>query len=180
MSKSMVKDRSPRNTQVVDALRRELNRNTQRISQKFWQEFELIRNQQRTQLEEERRSRERITTLMRDTNLEVQQQVEALSRSISSHGVNPAAPSPSMRRGELAIMPPIEEEELPTERKTAPIQPNEKRSGASVHRQRRPPSPSVQQPRAPPSYRATIIPSRTPSRSSPVTSKVKLADKPKK
>ncbi|KAM8717922.1 hypothetical protein ACLKA7_004600 [Drosophila subpalustris] len=181
MSKRAVEDELPRDAHVVHALRRELNRNTRRISQTFWQEFEQIRSQQRDQLEQERRSRERIATLMRDTNLEAQQQLEALSRSISSHGINPAAPSPCMRREVPALMPSPEQEE----RKSSPVQltKNIPKSTKSAVK-RRQPSASVQfpsLPRAPPSSRATIVASRPPTRSTPHTSKLKLklADKPK-
>ncbi|XP_034473540.1 uncharacterized protein LOC117780951 [Drosophila innubila] len=187
----MSKDELPRDAQVVHALRRELNRNTRRISQTFWQEFESIRNQQRDQLEQERRSRERITTLMRDTNLEAQQQLEALSRSISSHGINPAAPSPRMQREVPSIMPASEEQPMP-ERKSSPgPRAKSNTSNARATLKRRQPTSSVQfpasmphLPRAPPSSRATIVPSnatpvRTSTRSTPYTSKLRLADKPK-
>ncbi|KAL7725965.1 hypothetical protein ACLKA6_016380 [Drosophila palustris] len=188
MSKRAVEDELPRDAHVVHALRRELNRNTRRISQTFWQEFEQIRSQQRDQLEQERRSRERITTLMRDTNLEAQQQLEALSRSISSHGINPAAPSPCMRREVPALMPSPEQEEqppMPEERKSSPVQlPKNIPKSTKSAVKRRQPSASVQfpsLPRAPPSSRATIVASRPPTRSTPHTSKLqlKLADKPK-
>ncbi|KAH8377259.1 hypothetical protein KR093_004576 [Drosophila rubida] len=175
----------PRDAHVVHALRRELNRNTRRISQAFWQEFEQIRSQQRDQLAQERNNRERITTLMRETNLEAQQQLEALSRSISSHGINPAAPSPCMRRELPVIMPPGEEQGA-QEQKTFPL-----RKVALKRRQigaRTPPPSTPNLPRAPPSSQATIGPqssSSTSRRGVHFSSKSrpkipKLAEKPRK
>lgn len=94
----LTKEEIPRDARQVQALRRELQRNTQLISQAFWQEFEQIRNSQRNQLAAETANRERLTEIMNETNLEAQRQIDALSRSISSHGINPLAPSPVMRR----------------------------------------------------------------------------------
>lgn len=109
----LTKEEIPRDARQVQALRRELQRNTQLISQAFWQEFEQIRNSQRNQLAAETANRERLTEIMNETNLEAQRQIDALSRSISSHGINPLAPSPVMRR-ELPAPP--------TSRKDAQLQ----------------------------------------------------------
>ncbi|KAH8293165.1 hypothetical protein KR044_007491 [Drosophila immigrans] len=182
MSKrTLAVDKLPRDAHVVQALRRELNRNTRRISQAFWQEFEQIRNQQRSQLAQEQSDRERISTLMRETNLEAQQQLEALSRSISSHGINPAAPSPCMRRELPAIMPPTEEPTLQL--------PSNLTRGTLSRRKpdARPPPPTTPTlPRAPPSSRATIVPTsaasinrRAQTKSRATIPKLKLAEKPK-
>lgn len=112
------KEEIPRDKHVVQALRRELNHNTQRISQSFWQEFEQIRNNQRNQLASETANRERITEIMNETNQEAQRQIDALSRSISSHGINPLAPSPIMRT-ELPA-PQVQEERPPQQAKKSP------------------------------------------------------------
>lgn len=109
----LTKEEIPRDARQVQALRRELQRNTQLISQAFWQEFEQIRNSQRNQLAAETANRGRLTEIMNETNLEAQRQIDALSRSISSHGINPLAPSPVMRR-ELPAPP--------TSRKDAQLQ----------------------------------------------------------
>ncbi|XP_023173422.1 uncharacterized protein LOC111601175 [Drosophila hydei] len=119
MSKRATKNELPRDAHVMQVLRRELNRNSHQITQTFWHEFEQIRRRQRNQLIQERENRERLSLLMRDANLETQQQAEALSRSISSHGVNPIAPSPRMRRDPPAIMPAAEE--ISKELKNTPI-----------------------------------------------------------
>ncbi|XP_060656030.1 uncharacterized protein LOC132791205 [Drosophila nasuta] len=183
MSKSI--DKLPRDPQMVQALRRELNRNTRRISQSFWQEFEQIREQQRGQLAQEQSDRDRITTLMRETNLEAQQQLEALRRSISSHGINPAAPSPCMRREQPAIMPATAEQTQET--KDIPLQLATNRQKVAIKRRQMDARPSATAspnlPRAPPSSRATIVPnsatSRAQTRSRSQFSKLKLGEKPK-
>lgn len=108
----LAKEEIPRDTHQVQMLRRELKRNTQLISQAFWQEFEQIRNSQRNQLASETANRERLTEIMNETNLEAQRQIDALSRSISSHGINPLAPSPIMRR-ELPAPPTFRKEAYP-------------------------------------------------------------------
>ncbi|EDV99268.1 uncharacterized protein LOC6566910 [Drosophila grimshawi] len=162
-SRRISKGKVPRDVHLVMALRRELNRNSRQITQTFWQEFEQIRNQQRHQLVEERNNRESIAALIRDANQDAIQQAEALGRSISSHGINPVAPSPCMRREAPAIMP------------------VEHKNDSTIHVQQVLPSStsSTYVPRAPPSSRATIpgIPS---IRTSPNLSKLQLSQKPRK
>ncbi|XP_064535461.1 uncharacterized protein LOC135426332 [Drosophila montana] len=195
MSRRPLKNELPRDAHVVQALRRELHRNSRQITQTFWQEFEQIRRHQRNQLSQERANRERISILMRDANLETQRQAEALSRSISSHGVNPVAPSPRMRREPPAIMPTAAE--ITQELQSSPIFKRQRssveskassdgpdRTPSSKSPSEQLPSTSFQLPRAPPSSRVTIEPGtpnmRTPPRNSPNISKLQLASKPRK
>ncbi|KAH8402949.1 hypothetical protein KR222_000709 [Zaprionus bogoriensis] len=199
MSRRPPKEEELRSLEVVQALRRELNRNTHRISQTFWQEFEQIRNHQRNQLSLERANRERITELMNETNQDTQRQMDALSRSISSHGINPLAPSPIMRRE----LPPSAESQH-QQQLTSESSVSSTRTSALVHKRRQKSSlrrkpmasntstqktssfDSTTLPRAPPASRVTIPAGgvtppilRTPPRNSPTISKLKLADKHK-
>lgn len=132
----LTKEEIPRDARQVQALRRELQRNTQLISQAFWQEFEQIRNSQRNQLAAETANRERLTEIMNETNLEAQRQIDALSRSISSHGINPLAPSPVMRR-ELPAPP--------TSRKDAQLQQLLQQLPQKKQRQKKRPEPQEKQ-----------------------------------
>ncbi|EDW12850.1 uncharacterized protein LOC6577441 [Drosophila mojavensis] len=184
MSKRSTQTELPRDAHVMQALRRELHRNSRQITQTFWQEFEQIRNRQRNQLIQERNHRERLSLMMRDANLETQQQAEALSRSISSHGVNPIAPSPRMCRDAPAIMPTAEE--ISKELKNSPVfkRPKSLANATNDSPLRQLPSTSSNMPRAPPSSRMTVIPDtpnmRMPARSGSTISKLQLASKPKK
>ncbi|KAH8233975.1 hypothetical protein KR032_008861 [Drosophila birchii] len=87
MSQRITEVEVPRDLSLAQEVRREITRNSAEISLNFWQEFENIRDTQRSRMAGERLRRERINSLMRDGQQEANKEAEALSRSISAQGM---------------------------------------------------------------------------------------------
>uniref|UniRef100_A0A6P4DX65 Uncharacterized protein LOC108037912 n=1 Tax=Drosophila rhopaloa TaxID=1041015 RepID=A0A6P4DX65_DRORH len=188
----------PRDRSLAQELQTEITRNSAEISFNFWQEFEHIRSTQRNRMVEERLQRERISTMMRDGQQEANQEAEALSRSISAHGMTVNStnlPSPSVAapgdsflknslvQGVLNLStrqnPTVKRK--PQKQKFQSFKTNKSKPRAKSDDKATLPSPVPSNiPRAPPTSRATMI---TPNISNGVTpniSKLRLANKPKK
>ncbi|XP_017115536.1 uncharacterized protein LOC108138072 [Drosophila elegans] len=198
MSRMISRDEIPRDRSLVQELRSEISRHSAEISFNFWQEFEQIRSTQQNRLAEERLQRQRISTMMRDGQQEVNEEAEALSRSISAHGMTvnstnlpsplAAAPTASLLKNSL-----VQEvrnlstrqnpgfKRKPQKQKFQFSRTNKSKAKPKTEDEPTLPSPAPSHiPRAPPTSRATMV---TPNISNGVTpniSKMRLANKPKK
>ncbi|XP_017067074.2 uncharacterized protein LOC108105150 [Drosophila eugracilis] len=194
MSRIINPDQVPRDRSLAQELRSEINRNSAEISFNFWQEFELIRSAQRNRLAEEHLARERITTLMQDGQQEVNQEAEALSRSISAHGVTSTnLPSPSRAIADAAkslVKSNLDQgvKNISNRSNPAVRRKTQKQKLLTIKTKSKPkpktddkPSPALSNiPRAPPTSRATMIAPNISNRVTPNTSQFRLAKKPKK
>lgn len=196
MSQSINREEVPRDRGLAQELRSEITRNSAEISFNFWQEFEHIRSIQQNRITQERLQRERITTLIRDGQEEANQEAEALSRSISAHGITSttlpsplsAVPTASMVKKSLVQgVKNMSNRTSPGVKRKSPKQkfqspkPNRSKQRNETEGEPNLPSPAPSHiPSAPPPSRATMI---TPNISNGVTpniSKYRLANKPKK
>ncbi|XP_016956574.1 uncharacterized protein LOC108029035 [Drosophila biarmipes] len=196
MSRTFNRDEIPRDRGLVQELRSEITRNSAEISFNFWQEFEHIRSTQQNRMVQERLQRERISTLMRDGQQEANQEAEALSRSISAHGMTvdsthlpsisaPAAPTASRLENSLAQefknrthRPSTAVRRKPQKQKFQATKTNKSKARPKNEDQ---PSPAPSNiPRAPPTSRATMITPNISNGATPNISKLRLANKPKK
>ncbi|KAH8413349.1 hypothetical protein KR009_010155 [Drosophila setifemur] len=197
MSRLKSREDVPRDMDMVQDLRREINRNSQDISFNFWQEFEHIRTTQRNRLENERMQRERISTMMRAGEQESTEEAEALSRSISAHGMTRVLPLPSPLQIEPTrptsairnVVRNVASRLNPTAVRRVQHKPRfqmskSTKSKARSNNEKEPPvqpSPvSLNIPRAPPTSRATMISSNISNRAIRDIAKYRLANKPKK
>ncbi|XP_043662657.1 uncharacterized protein LOC122626451 [Drosophila teissieri] len=196
MSRMFNREEIPRDRGLAQELRSEITRNSAEFSFNFWQEFEHIRSTQRSRMVQERLQRERITTLIRDGQEEANQEAEALSRSISAHGITSttlpsalsAIPTASMVKNSLVqgvknvsnrtssgVKRKSPKQRFQAPKTNRPRQRNESEGEPTL------PSPAPSHiPSAPPPSRATMV---TPNISNGVTpniSKYRLANKPKK
>ncbi|XP_030384544.1 uncharacterized protein LOC115631841 [Scaptodrosophila lebanonensis] len=78
----------PRDPAQFMMLKKEINRDTVEISQNFWKEFRSMRQNMNRRLIVESNQRQEIGTLVRTADEEAHQQAEALSRTISTYGMN--------------------------------------------------------------------------------------------
>ncbi|XP_017056815.1 uncharacterized protein LOC108098434 [Drosophila ficusphila] len=198
MSRIFNRDEIPRDRNLAQEMRSEITRNSAEISFNFWQEFELIRSTQRNRMVQERLQRERINNLMRQGEHETNQEAEALSRSISAHGMtvnsthlpsaSPAVPTASLLKDSLAQgvrnistrqNPGIKRK--PQKQKFQPLKTNKPKPRAKTENEPGLPSPAPSNiPRAPPTSRATMITPNMSNGATPIISKFRLANKPKK
>ncbi|EDV58022.1 uncharacterized protein LOC6541105 [Drosophila erecta] len=196
MSRIIGREEISRDRGLAQDLRREITRSSAEISFNFWQEFEHIRSTQRNRMTQERLQRERITGLIRDGQEEASQEAEALSRSISAHGITSttlpaplsAVPTASMVKSSLIQgvkslanrsssgvkwKPPKQKFHAPKSNK--PKQKNESKEEPTL------PSPAPSHiPSAPPPSRATMVTPNISNRVTPNISKYRLSNKPKK
>jgi len=196
------RDEIPRDRSLVQELRSEINRHSAEISFNFWQEFEHIRSTQQNRMVQERLQRERISTLMRDGQQEANQEAEALSRSISAHGMTvnsthlpspsaaaaAAVPTASLLKNTLAQgvknrpnRPNTAVKRKPQKQKFQVTKTNKSKPRSKNEDQPTLPSPAPSNiPRAPPTSRATMITPNISNGATPNISKLRLANKPKK
>nr|XP_016932698.1 uncharacterized protein LOC108011953 [Drosophila suzukii] len=199
MSRMFNRDEIPRDRSLVQELRSEINRHSAEISFNFWQEFEHIRSTQQNRMVQERLQRERISTLMRDGQQEANQEAEALSRSISAHGMTvnsthlpspsaAAVPTASMLKNTFAqgvknrpSRPSTAVKRKPQKQKFQVTKTNKSKPRPKNEDQPTLPSPAPSNiPRAPPTSRATMITPNISNGATPNISKLRLANKPKK
>ncbi|XP_017004003.2 uncharacterized protein [Drosophila takahashii] len=198
MSRIFNRDEVPRDRSLAQELHTEIARSSAEISFNFWQEFEHIRSIQQSRMVQERLQRERISTLMRNGQQEANQEAEALSRSISAHGMtvnstnlpspSAAVPTASLLKNSLA-----QGVKNRTNRATSGVKrkPQSQRFQATRTNKSKPrpktddeptlPSPAPSNiPRAPPTSRATMVTPNISHGATPNISKLRLANKPKK
>ncbi|KAH8335821.1 hypothetical protein KR074_007647 [Drosophila pseudoananassae] len=195
MSHLKSRDEVPRDRDLAQELRQEINRHSQEISFNFWQEFENIRSTQQRRMVQERLQRERINTMMRDGEEAANQEAEALSRSISAQGMTMEStmlptpqPTTNVTNSLVQAVRNVSQRMSPSAKRRSQANPRFQASKVSKSK----PKPEIESgslrispapsniPRAPPTSRATMVSPNISNRTTPDISKIRLANKPKK